>query len=177
MAHWVPTARWVRHPRLRRGAKVSPFICRASRRRSITSLTLIQWVPSWSLGRLPLQLFALHASCRRSVLRDRLGEVPDGDVLVADHQADLALASVATHPPAKVSELGKIPGVFDVGRCRIAMHDDRLILHQCTTSFVVAPDALIVRQRAPNGPNRSAPLVSATSVVAGAGFEPATFGL
>src|SRR6266436_58883 len=71
MAHWVPTARWVRHPRLRRGAKVSPFICRASRRRSITSLTLIQWVPGWSLGRLPLQLFALHASCRRSVLRDR----------------------------------------------------------------------------------------------------------
>ena len=53
------------------GLKVSPFICRASRRRSITSLTLIQWVPGWSLGRLPLQLFALHASCRRSVLRDR----------------------------------------------------------------------------------------------------------
>src|SRR2546426_6862509 len=45
----------------------------------------------------------------------------------------------------KVSELGKVPGVFDVGRCRIAMHDDRLILHQCTTSFVVAPDALCFR--------------------------------
>src|SRR5437879_4153488 len=63
----------------------------------------------------------------------------------SDHQADLSLARVATHPPAKVSELGKIPGVFDVGRCRIAMHDDRLILHQCTTSFVVAPDALCFR--------------------------------
>src|SRR5881296_698428 len=35
----------------------------------------------------------------------------------------------------------------------------------------------IVRRKAPKGPNRSAPLVSATSVVAGAGFEPATFGL
>src|SRR5207249_2356555 len=80
-----------------------------------------------------------------SLHRLLLGEVPDGEVLVADHQADLALASVATHPPAKVSELGKIPGVFDVGRCRIAMHNDRLILHQCTTSFVVAPDALCFR--------------------------------
>src|SRR3989449_5842667 len=66
-----------------------------------------------------------------SLHRLLLGEVPDGEVLVADHQAVLALASVATHPPAKVSELGKIPGVFDVGRCRIAMHDG--------SSFISAP--------------------------------------
>src|SRR5207249_5502507 len=84
-------------------------------------------------------IYPIHVEL--SLHRLLLGEVPDGEVLVADHQADLALASVATHPPAKVSELGKIPGVFDVGRCRIAMHDDRLILHQCTTSFIVAPDA------------------------------------
>src|SRR3989449_3361077 len=63
------------------------------------------------------------------------------------HQTDLSLASVATHPPAEVSELGKVPGIFDVGRCRIAMHDDRLILHECTTSFIVAPDALCFRVR------------------------------
>jgi hypothetical protein len=47
--------------------------------------------------------------------------------------------------PAEVSEFGKVPGVFDVGRRRIAMHDDRLVLHKCTASFVVAPDALCFR--------------------------------
>src|SRR6267142_6425760 len=48
---------------------------------------------------------------------------------------------------AEVSELGKVPGIFDVGRCRIAMHDDRLILRESTTSFIVAPDALCFRVR------------------------------
>jgi hypothetical protein len=49
MAHWVLAALWVRHPRLRRGSKVSSFLCRASRRRSIKdadAVLVVLFVPS-----------------------------------------------------------------------------------------------------------------------------------
>src|SRR6266478_7131208 len=78
MAHWLLTAPWVRHPRLRRGAKVSPFLCRGSRRRSIASLTLNQSIPGSSSGRHHFLCTALRdrgprsiliARCRRSALR------------------------------------------------------------------------------------------------------------
>jgi hypothetical protein len=56
--------------------------------------------------------------------------------------ADFALVRLTSQLPAKVTQRGEIVIVLNVeGRC-VAVHDDGLILHERSTSLIVAPDAL-----------------------------------
>src|SRR5262245_1164276 len=72
-----------------------------------------------------------ESSCRYS-----LGEITDGEVLVAHHQSNLALASFAAQFPAKATEHREVAIVLDVGGRCIAMHDNWLVPHQGSASLV-----------------------------------------
>lgn len=74
-----------------------------------------------------------------------LREVVNGEVLVADNEADLSLLSLASHLPAEPPEFGEFAGVLNIERRSVAMDDDRFIANKGATSFIVAPDAFCFR--------------------------------
>lgn len=72
-------------------------------------------------------------------------EFTNREILVANDQADLALARVPTQRPAETPEFDQISGILDVGGRRTAMNDDWLGPHQHAVPFIVAPDSFRLR--------------------------------
>jgi hypothetical protein len=84
----------------------------------------------------------VHVEARFHLLL--LRELTDREILIANHQPNLSL-TIAAHRSAEAREFGQVSGVLDVGARRVALHNDRLVFHQCPVSFIVAPDALRLR--------------------------------
>ena len=66
------------------------------------------------------RVFIFYSSC----------EIADGKVLVSNHQPNLSLTGVASHPSAEASEHSEVRGVLDIRGRRIAVDDNGLIVDQ-----------------------------------------------
>jgi hypothetical protein len=51
-------------------------------------------------------------------------------------------SSIPASKPFEAPEFGQVSGILNVGGRRVAMDNDRLVLHECPISFIVSPDAL-----------------------------------
>jgi hypothetical protein len=53
-----------------------------------------------------------------------LGEFTDREILISNHQPDLALAGVAAHRSAEVRNVGQVSGILNIAGRRVAMDND-----------------------------------------------------
>jgi hypothetical protein len=69
-----------------------------------------------------------------------LSKILDCEVLVTNHEPDLALICFATHASTEARKPIKITRVFDLLRSRVTMNNNRLVSYEGASSLIVSPD-------------------------------------